>query len=853
MKLKFQARQARLRPAAAAGIAVTLALLLSACGANDQPAATAAKNVTIKRDKSGVPHIYADDKYGVFYGYGYSLAEDRMFQLEMAKRSFTGTTAQVLGAGANNANINYDISVHMNFDPDSIRAQIDALPQADKDIFQGYADGFNARVAEVLATPSLMSKQFNDYGFKPSTWTPFDVVMVWVGSMANRFADSNSEVANLDLLTNLKALKGDSIGKQIFDQVRWVKDPLSPTTAPADSAVTTAALVPKKRDQASRMLAAADRQRLDRHLARLAPISAAAAQQDRDLQTAKWGGIGPDFVPKASNLWIAGPSKTADGSTVLINGPQFGWFNPGYTSGVGLHGGGFDVVGSTPFGYPIILFATNGTIAWGATAGPLDVVDMYQEKLNPANQYQYLFNGSYRDMKKRTDTIEVKGAAPVTVDVYSTLHGLVTSFDAANNVAYAKKRSWVGLEVQSLIAWVNSMKAQNWDQFLAQAAQMGITINWYYADTSGNIGYVSPGKLPVRPASQDMRLPADGTGAMEWQGFRPFSANPQAYNPKQGYLANWNNRPSADTTNTDSNFWSKADRVTELNVQFDAKAKFTSDELWDFNRVGSYIDVNARYFKPFISSAVASLADNDPVKQAAMLVANWDGMQVDPDNSGNYNSPALTIMQAWLPAMYNRLLKADIPARNFASFAGTGYPSPTSPPGGSINVSMGSKVVYNALLGAASGVPQNFDFFHGADKDQMIRDALNDAVTQLTAKYGADMSKWLSPVATQLFRITNFTGTLQAGADEELSFKPYQNRGTQNDRIILNKSGVTMCDVAPPGQSGFISPAGTKSPHYQDQLDLYKNFGCKPQWTVSSDVDKNIESTRTISYTRSGA
>jgi penicillin amidase len=61
-----------------------------------------------------------------------------------------------------------------------------------------------------------------------------------------------------------------------------------------------------------------------------------------------------------------------------------------------------------------------------------------------------------------------------------------------------------------------------------------------------------------------------------------------------------------------------------------------------------------------------------------------------------------------------------------------------------------------------------------------------------------------------------------------------------------------MCDVAPPGQSGFISPTGTKSPHYQDQLDLYKNFGCKPQWTVSSDVDKNIESTRTISYTRSG-
>jgi penicillin amidase len=435
--------------------------------------------------------------------------------------------------------------------------------------------------------------------------------------------------------------------------------------------------------------------------------------------------------------------------------------------------------------------------------------------------------------------------------VYSTVHGLVTSFDTANNAAYAKKRSWAGLEVQSLIAWINLMKAQNWDQFLAQAKQMGISINWYYADTSGNFGYASPGRLPVRPGTQDIRLPADGTGTMEWQGFLPFSANPQAYNPKQGYLTNWNNRPSGGTTNTDSNFWSKADRVTELNVQFAAKPKFTADELWGFNQVASYADVNARYFKPFIRNAVASLADTEPVKKAGMLIANWDGMQLDPDNTGFYNSPALTIVQSWLSAMYNRVLKGDVPAQNLASFSSTGYPSPGSPAAGSINISMGSKVVYNALLGADSGVPQKFDFLHGADRNQVIRDALNDAVTQLTSKYGPDMSKWLSPAATQLFRITNFTGTLQAGADEEFSFRPYQNRGTQNDRIVLSQSGVTMCDVAPPGQSGFIAPDGARSPHYQDQLDLYKNFGCKRQWTKASDVDRNTESTKRISYSRS--
>ncbi len=855
--VEFHVKNKRSYPVRAltAGLALPVALFVAGCGGdNSAPPAPLAKNITIKRDTSGVPHIYADDTYGVFYGYGYTLAEDRLFQLEMAKRSFVGTTAEVLGAGAQNANVNFDISVRKNFDPESIRKQIAELNDKDMEVFKGYADGFNARIAEVMASSStLMPKQFNDFGFKPTQWTPFDVVMVWVGSMANRFSDSNSEVSNLDLLNNLIAQKGEAVGRQIFDQVRWENDPLAPTTVPLEDAPKTAMLAPAKasKQAPAKMLAAAPaRKRLNQHLGQLAPLSNEVAAADRQYQIAKWGGVGPDFVPKASNLWIAGPNKTSDGSTVFINGPQFGWFNPGYTSGVGLHGGGFDVVGNTPFGYPIILFATNGTISWGATAGPLDVVDMYQEKLNPANLNQYLYKGSYLDMAKRTDTIKVKDAAPVTVDVYSTVHGLVTSIDEKNKVAYAKKRSWSGLEVQSLVAWINSMKAKNWDEFRAQGARMGISINWYYADTSGNIGYMSPGRLPIRPKNQDFRLPADGSGSMEWEGFKPFSANPQVLNPKQGFITNWNNKPSPDTISPDSSYWSPADRVTELNTLLTAKAKFTEKEIWDFNQWGSYVDVNARYFRPFIKDAVSALPANDPVRQAGLLVADWDGLALATVDKNFYDSPAYTIMQAWLPAMISRTLKADLPGANFSSFSNPGYPNPASPPRGSINTGMGTRVVYNALLGAQAGTPQKFDFFHGADKYQVIRDALKDAVDQLTAKQGADMSKWLSPVVPHVFLTTNFTGTTQAGADEQMSFTPYQNRGTENNKFILGKSGVSMCDVNAPGQSGFIAPNGAKSPHYQDQFDLYKSFGCKPQWTSAAEVDKNLESSKKLSYSR---
>ena len=172
-----------------------------------------------------------------------------------------------------------------------------------------------------------MPKQFNDFGFKPTPWTSFDVVMVWVGSMANRFADSNSEVSNLSLLNGLKALKGDNTGKQLFDQVRWTVDPLSPTTVPAADASGFVSLAPAKRKSSESSLATVfDSKRLNRHFAQLAPLSQTAGAEDRAHQMEKWGGVGPDYVPKASNLWIAGPEKTVDGSSVLINGPQFGWF-----------------------------------------------------------------------------------------------------------------------------------------------------------------------------------------------------------------------------------------------------------------------------------------------------------------------------------------------------------------------------------------------------------------------------------------------------------------------------------------------------------------------------------------------
>jgi penicillin amidase len=803
---------------------------LAGCAATSTPTAPVGK-VTIKRDAYGVPHVYANDVRGLFHGFGYAVAEDRLFQMEMARRAVLGTVSEVMGPKY----VTLDQGSRASFTPDSIRAQMARLSPDDKAIFDGYAAGFNARVKEVLAAPAtLLPKEYNDAGFMPKAdWTGYDVAMIWVGTMANRYSNVSSEVANLRLLEQLRKARGDIEGRKLFDQIRWVEDPLAPTTVPRTGTTATAAaqLAPAGTTAA--------------HAAQLAAVSPELLVARNETDAARRGVAQPWTRPIASNLWIAGPKKTTDGSTVFINGPQFNWFNPSYVFGIGLHGAGFDVTGNTPFAHPVVLFGTNGKIAWGATAGPLDVNDMYQEKLNPANPHEYLFNGAMRPMTQRTEVIKVKGQPDQSVDVYATVHGIVTNFDIPNGTAYSMKRSWDGYELESLLGWIHSMQAQNWDQWLKQASRVAITINWYYADTSGNIGYVSPGRLPLRPASQDIRLPAVGDGSMEWLGIRPFGEDPKTYNPAQGYVANWNNQ-SAPGAVSDGGNYSVVDRVREFTARLEAKPKLTPDELWGLTRTTAYADTNARYIVPFAVEATRNLRPVDPARRAAQMLAGWNALNEDPAERGVYDSPATTLMMTWLPILYRTVLADDLPPEVFAAYAGNGYANATQV--ASIRPGNGLKLVYNALLGPKAGVPQTYDFFNGQDKNAVLRATLTEAMADLQKRYGSDTAKWRTPVVKHAFLTSNFIGAPQASADELLTLPSFMNRGSQNDKVVLGANGVALCTAAPPGQSGFVAPDGRKSAHYADQMTLFKDFGCKSEALTPADVDRHVESTKQLSY-----
>ncbi len=817
------------------------------CWAEAPPTATKVRalvgeNVEIRRDSYGMPHIYAKTTHGLFYGYGYAVAQDRLFQMEMARRSTQGKVAEVLGPKF----LAFDRGIRANYWPQSIRDQIERLPKADRDILDGYAAGFNAWLAKVKSDPGkLMPKQFIDLGFEPAPWTAFDVVMIFVGTMANRFSDFNTEIDNLALLTALKDKHGNDAGKRIFDALKWTVDEDAPTTIPESAGRYSVPISPSGTVLAYQLPDYRGEAPAFERLAKSSDgslLGGAPTSQKSELlaQLETLGMTGQAGWPAASNIWLVGRKRATGANAILVNGPQFGWFAPAYTYGIGLHGAGFDIVGNTPFAYPCVLFGQNGRIAWGATAGYGDGVDIFAEKLDAADPSRYLHDNQWLTMEKRTESIAVKGAQPDTLDVFRTVHGLVVKTDGAAGIAYAKGRAWEGREVESLLGWVRQGQAGNWKSWLAQAERNALTINWYYADRPGNIGFVHTGKYPERRPGHDLRLPVPGTGEMDWKGLLPFSTNPKVYNPDSGYIANWNNAPIKGYPNPDMLWlsWTGADRVHELEERLQSQARLDASAMWGLLKPTSLADVNVRYFLPLLQRATANLAPDDRRRQIVDALPHWNRMNQDENRDGRYDSPASVIMPAWLGAMLRLTFTDEVPGDFAKYYLGTGYPTPEAPPANSLNIQPGVKVLYRQLHAIEQGRPLTHDFLNGKSLEEVAREALSATDAELSKRYGEDIAQWLAPVAKGRFFTNNFFGIPQAGEGEAQSIHIVMNRGTENNMTVLSNDAVRSWDVVAPGQSGHISPDGLLNRHYRDQMALYDQFGYKPVLGRRSEILK---------------
>jgi acyl-homoserine lactone acylase PvdQ len=826
-----------------------------------------AEQAQIVRDAYGVPSIYSASMAGVWFGAGYAQAQDRLVQLELTRRTVEGTLSEVFGPSL----LSQDEDVRTFFyTPAELQAQERSLPPDIQRALAEFSDGINAYEAQAYASPQnaqrevpyefwVLGQLLNLPGpYRPAPWQPIDTVAVG-NFLAREFGGGGgSELENLAFLRYLQAefaSKGDpsaaADAQAVFNDSRWINDPTAPTTVPdpADPSSPTSSgggQAPAATAQGAAALAGVTTQAL----------ATAESTLRQDRQTILSTGISLK-VPShgGSNAIAVAPSRSKDHRALLWGAPQEGFGTPSIDGEEYLHGPGYDAGGMDITGEPFVLIGRNADFAWTTTSEELVDERTYVEQVNfSTNPPTYLFDGQWIPMQAIPEQIPVAGQAPQSFTVYRTIDGPVFSTDPSSGTAFSLWFASFGQETGSLAGFAQLGGDHNLQQFERSMSLVTTMHNFLYADRQGNIAYFGDGLIPIWPpfTQVDPRLPALGDGSEQALGFVPFSQLPHSIDPAQGFLDNWNTKPSQHfyyQQNSGDEYWGtifRSQRITQL-IEASRSIDIPYLEMveHDIGTIdnGDNTRPAASYFVPYVVRAYQDLlAAHDPLvdpathpdlASAIQALASWDDHTALGD-------PAMSIFMNFLEAFERNVFEGGTnPGEQYVgqvnlSDAGLGM--------GTFG-GLGNYGTYNFLFHALAHTPgivpcgtlcYGGDYF-GGHQDQLLIESVNDAISILSGTgtqlgqdvpgFGTtDISKWGFQPAEDVN--WDSLDPLALGVTTHCGTSPSQNRSTFMEAIDVNDQ-IIGADVLPPGQSGFISASGVPDPHLCDQVGLFNTFQYK--------------------------
>ena len=303
--------------------------------------------------------------------------------------------------------------------------------------------------------------------------------------------------------------------------------------------------------------------RTRRWLARTDLSAAADTATQLPVPTAgRPGGDLARLLPNGGSFMWAIQDREHD-RAYLYNGPQLGFSIPELFVEFELHSPAQpNLRGVSAAGVPLVGIGHNEHMAWGFTSGLSDEDDLYVERLTGPETYR--FRGAERRMECRDevftyntpatdlpDLIADPGApsGSTTQRICRTVHGPVQV--TGDGVALARRYAIWGRELETIVGLSQLNDATSIAAVDRAMREVTWNENVIAADDRGSIGYWHPGLHPLRPQRWDERLPYPGDGRAEWTGLLPRSRTPSVIDPERGWLANWNNPPSAGWTNGD--------------------------------------------------------------------------------------------------------------------------------------------------------------------------------------------------------------------------------------------------------------------------------------------------------------
>ena len=725
--------------------------------------------VEVFTDDYGVPHIFAQNDEDLFFAQGYITARERLFQMDTTRLAGRGELSTYFGE----ITVGSDKFFKTLGFYRAAEEEYQALDAETRAIVDAYVKGVNTYINNAKAYPI----EYTLLGVKPELWKAEDTL---VGGLLMAYSLNRSK----DIELTLHQI-GQKAGPEVLDLII----PTLPDYAPMVSGE-------------SGSLETADR----------ITNNFPAGQEASALISDHWFNPVSLDMP-ASNWMIFHGTRTTTGNAVFTGSPDLEPQIPALFYLVRLSGGDFDAIGGSIPGVPgVNVLGFNRNIAWSTVNGRGNEMDFFVEQLNPADSSQYLTEEGYEEFEIIEEVLKIKtddGFAEEKLEIKVSRHGPIISEvmpGAPENCAM----KWVGHQTPTkmLQGLIGLMRAEDFDQFRQSLSLMKTpTLNFGYADVRGNIGYQFVMSVPLREKG-DGTTPVPGhSGEYGWNGFVPFEELPYDFNPDQGYLASFNNKPM-ETDYHISNYF-MFERALRFEEIVEGQDQFTPEEIRQMQL--DDVSVVAKRWVPEILKACSGTGELETV---VALLEEWDyAIAVDSPQAAIFNSFYINFMINVLEDQLGEELAAEM---------------------------VKPYIIYqpDILLANIIGESDHFLFNDQRtpgimeSKEDMIRISMLDAVNELSELLGSDPKKWQwgdlhtmhfkHPLGEQIgllnldpIPMPGDGFTINAGLMDP--HDGYKMTGGGVIRLVVDMSDLASATfVSPPGQSGQYG-----SKHYSDQSALW--------------------------------
>jgi len=756
--------------------------------------------VRVFRDEYGIPQIYAQNEHDLFVAQGYIHAQDRFWQMEFWRHTGLGRISEITGP----AGLEFDRFIR-TVGWNRMAAQNLAYYEAEApelmDVLNAYSKGVNAYIAEHGDQTSL---NFTILGLVNEPWEiePWEPIhtVAWGLAMAHDLGGNyQDELNRAGLIAELGEATTDTLLPGYPYNNRPAIVPSSELNLDDAESSQTAALP------------LVNWQNVDLHLIGDVPSAGFAL------------GNGPGI---GSNNWVVSGAHTDTGLPLLANDMHLSIQMPSIWYEIGLHAPGWNVSGFSFAGVPGIISGHNDHIAWAHTNVGPDVQDLFIEKINPANPLQYEFMGEWRDVEVIEEVIKVNGAEDETLQVHLTHHGPIVN-DVVDGSKDVLALQWSAMETSRIFQAVLLLnQAENYDDFKEALQYWDVPAqNIIYADIEGNIGYQTPGRIPIRKNGNGL-VPVPGwTGEYEWQGWIPYEEMPALLNPEQGYIVTANNAVVDEDypylINID---WANGDRAQRITDMIEAAIAGGAVTKEDFAKI--HFDSKSLMAESYVP-LFANLSSDDPAVQAAIeRIRGWDLQE-------RRDSVPAALFELFYMNLVNAVLSDDV--------------------GPDFVTDVHSTIFFHAIAdepGARWWDNQNTS--QKETREAIMLQALAETIDWFEENVGGDMNDWTwGTIHTATFDSdplgSSGVGLIEAvvnrgpfpvdgGSDivNAASWRwsdPAKVRSIASMRSIidLNNFDDSMA-VNPTGQSGH-----PYHPHYDDMIPLWQN-GRYHAWPFSREM-----------------